>query len=90
MYGMRTDGYACQSECGEADYARALAHWAKVELLKEKVKQRIEAKHGKQLDKMADLIVEILEEKARGYAEMEEKHAQLKEEMQGLVGEEDE
>ena len=58
-------------------YAHRLAQWAKVELLKEKVKHRLEAQYGKQLDKMADLIVEVVAEKAKNAADLEEKEAKL-------------
>ncbi len=80
MYVMKTcgpSGSCGGSSCGEADYARALAHWAKVELLKEKVKSRIDARHGPKLDKMADLIVEMVESESKTQEELYAKEEEL-------------
>lgn len=62
MYGMQRQVMCQGAACGPTDYAHALAQWAKVELLKEKVKARIEKTHGAQLDALADLIVEVVTE----------------------------
>lgn len=68
----------CPAEgCGqeELDYAGMIAGWAKAELLREKVKQRMEKEYGKQLDRAADLIVEVVTaraERGRGLQEKEE------------------
>ncbi len=64
MYGMQRQ-VMCEGACGPSDYAQALATWAKVELLKEKVKARMDARHGKQLDALADLIVEVVAERSQ-------------------------
>lgn len=77
MYGMQTQVTCGGSSCSTVDYARALAHWAKIELLKEKVKQRMEASYGKQLDKTADLIVEVLSERMKNAEELEKKEGEL-------------
>jgi hypothetical protein len=70
--------------CGEIDYAHALARWARAELLKEKVKQRMEAKHGKDLDRLADLVVEMVEEQAREDKELEQKREKLRESFESM------
>ena len=70
-------GYTCASECDQADYARSLAHWAKVELLKEKVKQRMDDKYGPQLDKIADLVTEVVVESAKNVGQLERKEEEL-------------
>ncbi|GEM_PF-1929053 len=67
----------CAPSCAEMDYARALSKWAKVELLKEKVKQKLDAKYGKQLDKVADLIVEIMTERAKSQVDFAQKQQEL-------------
>ena len=92
MYVMKTcgpSGSCSSSSCGEADYARALAHWAKMELLKEKVKQRIDARHGAKLDKMADLIVELVESERKSQEEMYAKEEELASQFESL-GEQEE
>ena len=75
-------------ECESVDYARMLAHWAKVELLKEKIKERMEAKYGKQIEKMADLVVEVIAERARNSEQIEHKEDELEDLFYGLGGEE--
>ena len=74
----------CGSACGEADYARALAQWAKMELLKEKVKQRIDAKHGAKLEKVADLIVELVEAEQNSEEQMWKKEEELREQFESI------
>jgi hypothetical protein len=64
--------------CGyETDYATGIARWAKVELLKEKVRQKLDAKYGSQIDKLADLIVEVVQEKTKSEDEFLEKQEKL-------------
>lgn len=64
MYGNCTT-ISCKGSGNGADYAQSLANWAKSELLKEKVKKRIDAKYGAGLEKTADLIVEVIETRAK-------------------------
>jgi hypothetical protein len=47
------------------NYAIKLSNWAKKELLREKVKKRMEQKYGKELNRMADLIVEMIEDEGK-------------------------
>ena len=98
MCGMEgCEGGRCETECGsemqcsyesrEVDYARTLAFWVKKEILKDKVKQRMETKYGKKLDKIADLIVEIVTEKAKNAKELGNKGEELKAAFGDLEGE---
>ena len=98
MYG-RCEGTGIEygAGCGEASacgegrggfYARMIARWAKVELLREKVKQRIDAKYGKKLDKIADLIVEVVVEEAKNATEAERKEAELEDSFENLSADE--
>lgn len=75
MYGTQMQ-VMCGSSCGP-DYGLALAHWAKVELLKEKVKQRMDKRFGPKLDKIADLVVEIALERAKSADELDGKREKL-------------
>lgn len=43
-------------------YPSALLRWAKMEVLKDKVKARVARKCGPQLDRLADLIVDVMTE----------------------------
>ena len=79
----------CASSCAEMDYAYALAKWAKVELLKEKVKQKLDAKYGPQLEKVADLIVEIMTERAKNERDFGQKQEELEEALGEISGEEE-
>ena len=76
----------CGSISGEADYSYALAQWAKVELLKEKVKQRMASHYGKKLDKVADLIAEVVLERAKNSGQVAEKQSELETAIQNLRG----
>ncbi len=60
------------------DYAQAIESWAKIELLKEKVKARLDSQYGGKLDKLADLIVEVVVEKSKNAGGVEEKNSVLR------------
>lgn len=86
MNGLQRQVVCGGAACGPADYAHALAQWAKVELLKEKVKARINEKHGAQLDSLADLIVEVVTERSQSsdaQARQDEKLAEAWDELGG-------
>jgi len=58
-------GCECGSGCSEGQYSKLdmffyLVKEAKMELLKEKMKKRLEASIGKKLDKVADVMAEAL------------------------------
>ncbi|MBI4399523.1 hypothetical protein HY570_02130 [Candidatus Micrarchaeota archaeon] len=76
MYGTQMQ-MTCESGCREVDYATALSKWGKVELLKEKVKQKMDQRYGAKLDKLAELIVEVVAEKAKKGEELEDKEEKL-------------
>ncbi len=63
----------CQGMDCQTDYALAFAQWAKIELLKEKVKERMEKKYGKQLDTVADLLVDVASAREERRADVEKK-----------------
>ncbi len=86
MYGNECSTRVCGSG-NEISYARALANWAQVELLKEKVKARMEKHYGEKLEKVADLIVDIVAEKAKNEKEWQKSREELHEAMEKLEGE---
>jgi len=61
---------ACGASCASLDYAEALSRWAKVELLKEKVKAKMDKKYGEKLDRIADIVVEMAEKRSKGAEEL--------------------
>ena len=61
---------------------------AKMELLKEKVKKRIEATQGKNLDKIADIIAEIMAEKHKARAALKRKKKELRQRLEDIMLEE--
>ncbi len=79
-------------QCGPSsmDYAFLLGHWAKKEILKEKVKKRMEAEYGKQLDAIADMIVEFVKDRNATQVELDKKAEALEEKMETVFGEDDE
>ncbi len=73
-------GSCCESDgCGNSggyDHAAImmyLAKSAKMELIKEKVKAKLEKVHGKKFDKVADILVEALESHMKMKQEMMKK-----------------
>ncbi len=75
---------------GNVDYAYILGYWAKKELLKEKVKKRLEGKYGKKLDDLADAIVDLMKEKSKGEDEEAKRMEELDDKMASVFGEEEE
>lgn len=66
------------ASCAEVDYGKAIVYWAKAELLKEKVKQKIDEKYGKKLDEVAELLVEVISEKEKSLKGAEDKQEELR------------
>ena len=85
MYGNQVQVYCGGASC-ETDYADRIAHWARMELLKEKVKMRLDAKYGKQLDKVADLIVDLVSERTKSDEELTQKETDLREALDAMDG----
>lgn len=78
--------------CGEEQYDKAdmflyMAKGAKMELLKEKMKKRLEAAEGKKLDKVADLIVEALLERYKTDEDISKKRQELSEKLDTIFSE---
>ena len=65
----------CSENCGcesNAQYdigAHWLVHKAKLMLLKEKLKERIEKQQGKELDELADLLIALVNQDQKSAAE---------------------
>ncbi|MBI4452281.1 hypothetical protein HY637_02540 [Candidatus Woesearchaeota archaeon] len=58
-----------------------------MELLKEKMKERLEAAAGKNLDKAADLIVEALLEQYKAEGDLSKKKLELSEKLDKIFSE---
>lgn len=67
------------------DYARGLEHWAKVELLTEKVKKRLVECFGEKLDKMADLVVAVVVESQKSEGGLARKQGELSDAFESLT-----
>lgn len=76
MYG-NCGGAVCEVRVEKADYAEALMNWAKAEIVKEKVKAKLEAKYGKELDKLASTIVEVMTERNESNKKAKSREEQL-------------
>lgn len=79
--------------CNEEQYDKSdmflyMAKGAKMELLKEKMKERLEAAIGKKLDKAADLIVEALLEQYKAEGGISKKKHELSEKLDKIFSEE--
>ena len=79
--------------CSEGQYDKVdmfiyMAKGAKMELLKEKMKKRIEASHGKKLDMVADLIVEALLDQYKTEDDASKKRQELSEKLDKIFSEE--
>ena len=76
--------------CGPSnvDYAYALGHWAKKELLRQKVKERLEKQYGKKLDELADAIVDLMKERSKTEDEEAKLSETVDEKMEAVFGEE--
>ncbi|MFH1200392.1 MAG: hypothetical protein V1708_04960 [Candidatus Micrarchaeota archaeon] len=67
-----------------ADKALVMAHYAKKELLHEKIRERIGKAYGKQLDSLADAIVDFSTENEASEAEQGKKYDALEEKMEAV------
>jgi hypothetical protein len=79
--------------CSEGQYDKLdmflyMAKGAKMELLKEKMKLKVEAAAGKKLDKVADLIVGSLMERYKAEGEASSRKQELNEKLEKIFEEE--
>ena len=77
----------CREEYDKLDMFLYMAKGAKMELLKEKMKERLEAASGKKLDKAADLIVEALLEQYKTEGDLSKKKQELGEKLDKIFSE---
>ena len=75
-----------QSQCCTGEYDRMammmyLAKSAKMELIKEKVKKKLESAEGKKLDKIADLLIEAMAERRKSSIDSEKKMQSFREKL---------
>ncbi len=93
MYGYRVL-CSTQGDCAPSsvDHASRLAEWAKAELLKEKVKAKLDKRYGVKLDALADTIVDVLVAQLEDEDAESERSAKLASEWEGVFyeGREDE
>ncbi|DAC72735.1 MAG TPA: hypothetical protein DSN98_03675 [Thermoplasmata archaeon] len=88
-----------KENCGPDPYGRGWEHgdhkammWhlvkeAKAELLKEKIKKRLEAVEGKKLDEIANMLVEAKMEMRKAKKEFWKKKMEMKEKMMEIFSE---
>src|SRR3989338_3009491 len=85
--GCESECRCCEGEYSKLDMFLYMAKGAKIELLKEKMKKRLEAIHGKKLDKVADLIVEALIEQYKTEEDLSKKRQELNEKLDKIFSE---
>ena len=85
-------GCSCESSCGriydKIDMFMYLVHSSKMELIKEKMKKKLEAAKGKQFDQVADLFVNAVMEKYKDEAESERKKEELRQKFEEIFSKE--
>ena len=74
----------CEKGYDKIDMFMYLVHSAKMELVKEKMKKRLEAVKGKKLDQVAELFVEAVMEEWKGKAESEKRKEELREKFESI------
>ncbi|MBI5224878.1 hypothetical protein HY989_03330 [Candidatus Micrarchaeota archaeon] len=81
------EGNECAKyECSSVDYAEMIANWARKEILKEKVKARMEKEYGKELDSLAGMIVEFVKDFEAQNLKDRKKADALEEKMDRVMG----
>jgi len=90
----RKEQCGCESECRccEGEYSKLdmflyMAKGAKMEILKENMKKRLEASHGKKLDKVADLIVGALLEQYKSESDASKRRQELNAQLDKIFSE---
>ena len=81
----------CSSErsYSKIDMMMWLVHKAKMELIKEKMKKKLEASKGKQLDQVADLFINAMMEKYKDEAESEKRRQELAQKFDDILKKDD-
>ncbi|VVC03475.1 Uncharacterised protein [Candidatus Burarchaeum australiense] len=67
------------------DYREMLLNWAKAELLKEKVKAKLDKKYGKELDALADALVEVMGEEGEQKKELGKKKEDARKRLKSFI-----
>ena len=62
-----------------------VAKSAKMELLKEKIKKRLESTEGKKLDKLADFLVESMLDYRKSKIDMIKRHGEMREKFESII-----
>ena len=72
-----SESNCCEGQYSKMDMFMYLVHSAKMELIKEKMKKKLDAVKGKQFDQVADLFVNAMMEKYKDEAEAEKRREDL-------------
>ncbi len=67
------------------DYREMLLNWAKAELLKEKVKAKLDKKYGKELEALADALVEVMGEEGAQKKEIAQKKESTRKKLRSFL-----
>ena len=92
--GMRPDGGGCcqrhgpEGERDKFHMMMCMAKEAKMELLQEKIKKKIEATQGKKLDEIAAVIADLMAEKQKSRMGMKKKKMEAKKKLEDILMEE--
>ncbi|MDO8339193.1 MAG: hypothetical protein Q7T16_00890 [Candidatus Burarchaeum sp.] len=70
---------------GRMDYREMLLNWAKTELLKEKVKAKLDKKYGKELEALADALVEVMGEEGAQKKEIAQKKESTRKKLKSFL-----
>ncbi len=86
-------GCSDKSSCCGKDYDKMdmmmwLAHSAKMELIKEKMKKRLESVKGKKLDQVAELFVNAMMDEYKDRAGTEKRKEELREKFESIFDKE--
>jgi hypothetical protein len=87
-YGIRTAGgtlFVQVQGRGSIDYRKLLLNWAKTELLKEKVKAKLDKKYGKELEALADALVEVMSEEGAQKKEIGKKKEETRKKLKSFL-----
>ncbi len=86
--GCSGESSCCEKSYDKTDMMMWLAHSAKMELIKEKMKKKLEAVKGKKLDQVADLFVDAMMEEYKDMAGAEKRKEELREKFEAIFDKE--